>query len=179
MTSLTPNEARVVHELNFFASHTPNYLPKDSRELIRQLYRFNHFYPSKEECVKIPRTWYCDYQESEGTLQTTVRNVREWFTRPDALKTPETPPRPLSPNPLSQPQSPLYSVLPTEIREYIFKLVVTSYPEGEDDRYHYPNTTPAITSVCRLVRQEMLRLFFKHNHFAFPTDSKFLSLIHI
>jgi len=61
-------------------------------------------------------------------------------------------------------------VLPTEIREYIFKLVVTSHPE--DDRYQIPNTTPAMTSVCRLVRQEMLQLFFKHNHFVTPTTDE-------
>jgi hypothetical protein len=173
MTSLTPKEAREVHKLNRFASQSPQCLPSGSRELIRQLYRLNYFYPSKKKRVKIPRTWRWDYAEPEGTLQTTTRSVREWFTRPDALKAPEALLRPPSPTPLPQLRSPLYSILPTEIREYIFKLVVTSYPE---DEYHYPNITPAITSVCRLTRQKMLQLFFKHNHFAFPTQKQFTEI---
>jgi hypothetical protein len=170
MTSLTPKEARVVHKLHLFASNSPQFLMvKDHRQLIRQLYRFNYFYPSKKKRVKVSENWLLGYEKPEGTLQTTARQVQEWFTRPDALKAPEAPPRPPSPTPMPQPQSPLYSILPTEIREYIFKLVVTSYPE---DDYYFPNTTPAITSVCRLVRQEMLHLFFKHNHFTFATTNQ-------
>ena len=171
MTSLTPQEARVVHKLNLFASVCPQCLfVKDPHKLIRQLHRFNYFYPSKKKRVKVPRTWGWDYYKPEGTLQRTARDVREWFTRQNALKAPESPPQPPSPTPLPQPRSPLYSVLPTEICEYIFKLVVTSYPE---DDYHFPNITPAMSSVCRLTRQEMLPLFFKHNHFAFLTVNQF------
>jgi hypothetical protein len=167
MTSLTPEEIRVVHKLKLFASVRPQCIPvNDSSELIRQLYRFNHFYPSKKRHVEYPKDWYSDYSELDGSLQTTAREMQEWFTRPDALKAPEAPPRPASPTPVPQLQSPLYSVIPTEIREYIFKLVVTSHPEGN---YHYPITTPAITSVSRLMRQDLLQSFFKHNHFAFPT----------
>jgi hypothetical protein len=168
MTSLTPQEARVVHKLNLLASVCPQCLfVEDSHKLIRQLHRFNHFYPSKKKRVKFPEDWDWNYGEPNGSLQTTARKVQEWFTRPDALKAPEEPPRPASPTPAPQLQSPLYSVLPVEIREFIFKLAVTSDQEG---KYHHPTTTPAITSVCRLVRKEMLQSFFKHNHFAFPTD---------
>jgi hypothetical protein len=173
MTSLTPQEARVVHKLNLFASVCPQCLfVEDSHKLIRQLYRFNYFYPSKKKRVKFPEDWDWNYGEPNGSLQTTARKVQEWFTRPDALKAPapEEPPRPSSPTPAPQLQSPLYSVLPVEIREYIFKLVVTSYPEDDYNDYHYPATTPAITSVSRLVRRELLQSFLKHNHFAFPTS---------
>jgi hypothetical protein len=166
MTSLTPSEIHVVHKLNRFASSFPQCLVvRDSQELIRQLYRFTYFYPSKR--VKIPKDWYWDYEKPDRSLQTTARQVQEWFTRPDALKPPAAPSHPPSPTPMLQLQSPLYSVLPTEIREYIFELVVSSNPEGE---HHDPNTIPAVAAVSRLVRQETLQLFFKHNHFAFPTD---------
>jgi hypothetical protein len=168
MTSLTPQEARVVHKLNLFASVCPQCLfVKDPHKLIRQLYRFNYFYPSKKKCVKFPKDWDWYYAEPNGSLQTTARKVQEWFTRPDALKAPEEPPCPASPTPAPQLQSPLYSVLPIEIRESIFELVVTSDHEGE---YHHPATAPAITSVCRLMRKDLLQSFFKHNHFAFPTN---------
>lgn len=90
MTSLTPQEARVVHKLNLFASVCPQCLfVKDSHELIRQLYRFNYFYPSKKKRVKLPKDWDWYYAEPNGSLQTTARKVQEWFTRPDALKAPE------------------------------------------------------------------------------------------
>jgi hypothetical protein len=81
MTSLTPQEARVVHTLNLFASVCPQCLfVKDPHKLIRQLHRFNYFYPSKKKRVKVPRTWGWDYYKPEGTLQRTARDVREWFT---------------------------------------------------------------------------------------------------
>jgi hypothetical protein len=54
MTSLTPQEARVVHKLNLFASVCPQCLfVKDPHKLIRQLYHFNYFYPSQEKAREI------------------------------------------------------------------------------------------------------------------------------
>lgn len=98
--------------------------------------------------------------------------AQELLSRPGALELVSKPPEPV---PLPQTQGPLFSILPPELRTWIFELVVT-----REDRILLPSLKasdatrneaypPALARVSRLVRRETLPLSFRCNHFFFDT----------
>lgn len=100
------------------------------------------------------------------------------LNRPGALAPIPTPPASPLPTALPQDQSPLYSIIPPEIRTRIFEFAVAlptyngkAWVEGGRRVRHAGEfahiTIPAITGLSRVVRREALPLFLQLNNFTF------------
>lgn len=143
------------------------------QRLTEQLYRFQYFLARPEdwpEAYEYPEAWddYTWRDTPDKPIPQARANVQRLLNRPGAL---EPVPKPPEPVPLPQTRSPLFSVLPPELRTWIFELVLT-----RDDTIMLPSDTSrdkaypsSITQVSRLVPRETLPLFFKSNHFLFDT----------
>lgn len=115
-------------------------------------------------------------------MATTLPSAHDLLNRTDALTPVISPPSLHAPTALPQTQSPLFSIIPPEIRNRIFEFAVT-LPAKDckvglgkctcsllncDNPFFHDTAPPAITSVCRRARRESLLLFFKCNNFTFP-----------
>lgn len=97
------------------------------------------------------------------------------LSQPGALAPVPAPPKRPTPPALPQTQSPLFSVIPTEIRTRIFGLAVTLDDKARVQRAccadhggeHVDIAVPALAAVSRLVRRETLPLFFRLNNLTF------------
>jgi hypothetical protein len=182
-TSLTPKELRLIHQLCRFQSKKTHH--SFDVQLKRHLYRFWCFMPPPYG-LRTPSVWNsASWTDDENApLPTAVARANVLLSRPGALAPIPAPPEPPTPPPLSQMQSPLFSVLPPEIRTRIFEFALRLPTRNGKVRVQHScctrhagdvvNTTiPALAAVSRLVRREALPLFFKVNNFTFapPTDS--------
>lgn len=176
-TSLTPKEQRLIHQLCRF-KRTHSHRSFDP-ELKRHLYRFVCFMPPPYG-LRTPSMWgSANWRDPpDAPLPTAVIKAHVLLARPGALGPIPAPPRPLTPTTLSQNQSPLFSVIPPEIRTRIFEFAVTlPTPHGKARvqgsccvRHaggHVDMAIPALAAVSRLVRREALGLFFRLNNFTF------------
>jgi len=123
-TSLTPKELRLIHQLCRYQSKNPHHSFKP--ELKRHLYRFACFMPAPHT-LRTPSAWnHSSWRDPpDSPLPTAVAKALVLLSRPGALTPIPAPPEPPTPPALPQRQSPLFSVLPPEIRSQIFELVVT------------------------------------------------------
>ena len=171
-TSLTPKELRLIHRLCRFQSKNPHHSFKP--ELERHLYRFACFMPAPVT-LRTPSAWnYASWRDPpDAPLPRAVAKAHVLLSRPGALAPIPAPPEPPMPPALPQNQSPLFSVLPPEIRSQIFELAVTLPMENGKVQVHcgcgdhVQIAMPAIAAVSRLVRREVLPLFFRINNFSF------------
>ena len=171
-TSLTPKELRLIHQLCRFRSKNPHHSFKP--ELERHLYRFACFMPAPH-ALQTPSAWnYASWRDPpDAPLPTAVTKALVLLSRHDALAPIPAPSEPPTPPALPQTQSPLFSVLPPEIRSQIFELAVTLPTQNGKAQVHcscgdhIQIAMPAIAAVSRLVRREVLPLFFRINNFTF------------
>ena len=180
-TSLTPKELRLIHQLCRFESKNSHQI--FDPELKRQLYRFRCFMPPPYG-LRTPSAWNgASWRDSpDAPLPTAKAKAHVLLSRPGALEPVPAPPKPSPPVALPQSQSPLFSVIPPEIRTRIFEFAVTlPTPDGKARvkrscciRHvgtHVDMAIPAIAAVSRLVRREALPLFFRLNNFTFAPYS--------
>lgn len=177
-TSLTPKELRLIHQLCRYQSKNPHHSFKP--ELKRHLYRFACFMTAPHT-LRTPSAWnHSSWRDPpDSPLPTAVAKALVLLSRPGALTPIPAPPEPPTPPALPQRQSPLFSVLPPEIRSQIFELVVTLPTRKNKARVqcaccsrhagdHNDIVVPALAAVSRRVRREALPLFFRLNNFTFP-----------
>jgi hypothetical protein len=175
-TSLTPKELRLIHQLCNF--HSRNRHISLDPELKRHLYRFVYFMPPPYK-LRSPSAWgHASWRDPpDAPLPTAVAKAHALLSRPGALAPIPAPPKPPAPPALLQRQSPLFSVIPPEIRTQIFELALTLPTRngkaqitcgcGAHARDPLNIAIPAIAAVSRLVRREALPLFFRLNNFTF------------
>lgn len=199
-TSLTSKELRLIHQLCHFELKTPHH--SFDPELKGYLYRFTCFMPPPHD-LRFPRAWNAASlrDNSDAPLPTAIAKAQVLLNRPGALAPIPASPTHTTPTTVPQDQSPLFSVIPPEIRTRIFEFAVTLPTHDSKVRvtrrrsvYHAGGRVdiviPTITAVSRLARRETLHLFFKLHNFTFgpftdsvsPTTllddvSKWLSLI--
>jgi hypothetical protein len=178
-TSLSESEVLLVHRLCLFSVAWPQLI--DDEELKKQLYRFGYSINPPDD-LKWPRKWYNGASLPNGSLVEAITIVRELLNHPDALK--RLPPPTPAPITNGQTQSPLFSKIPPEIRNWIFELVLIREDTidipvdrvwgskqrpatKEEIRKSLP---PPITQVCRQIRKETLPMFIGLNDFLFNTN---------
>jgi hypothetical protein len=121
----------------------------------------------------------------DAPLPTAIAKAQILLGRPGALAPIPAPPGPSTPAALLQEQSPLFSIVPPEIRTRIFEFAVTLPTHDGKTRVqrncslnhakeHVGIQIPAIAAVSRLVRREALPLFFKVNNFTFAPLTYFI-----
>ena len=123
-TSLTPKELRLIHQLCNF--HSRNRHISLDPELKRHLYRFVYFMPPPYK-LRSPSAWgHANWRDPpDAPLPTAVAKAHALLSRPGSLTPIPAPLKPPAPPALLQRHSPLFSVIPAEIRTQIFELVLT------------------------------------------------------
>ncbi|KAM0704725.1 hypothetical protein Q7P35_007511 [Cladosporium inversicolor] len=171
-TSLTSNELRVIHQLCNFQSKNRHH--SFDPLLKRHLFRFWCFMPPPHS-LRTPGAWnHSSWRDSpDAPLPRAVAVAHVLLSQPGALAPVPAPPEPPIAPALPQTQSPLFSILPPEIRTGIFGLAVTHDGKARVQRAccaghgggHVDIAIPALAAVSRLVRKETLTLFFRLNNF--------------